>query len=231
MFISYDTNRRRVNYLNPLKEKILFDQQFGFPNNLVAGLDEAGRGAWMGPVVAACVILPEDFAVEGINDSKKINKEEKRSELAVLIKENAISYGVGFVHNDEIENIGIQQANFKAFQLALLEAKRKIIVEPSIILIDGNYKNIPIYNHTNIKKGDMLSASIACASILAKTSRDEFVSTICHEEYPDYEFNKHKGYGSKKHQDAIAKNGLTKWHRPYFCQKFLERINGGENIE
>lgn len=215
--------------MSTLEEKKDFDKQFGYPVETIAGMDEAGRGAWMGPVVAACVILPENFSVLGINDSKLIKKEETRLILAEQIKEQALAYGIGFVHNTTIEEIGIQDANFRAFQLALQDMQERFHIEqPSYILLDGNYKNVGIPTYESIKKGDSLSASIACASILAKTERDLFVSTVCHEEFPDYLFNKHKGYGVPSHQKAIQASGLTKWHRPYFCQKFLERLNGGE---
>lgn len=216
--------------MSTLHTKIEFDKQFGYPLETLAGIDEAGRGAWMGPVVAACVILPENFSIEGINDSKQIKKEDTRLVLAEQIKEQSLAYGIGFVHNHTIEEIGIQEANFRAFQLALEDMQHRFDIQPSFILLDGNYTNVSIPPHQSIKKGDSLSASIACASILAKTERDVFVSTVCHEEFPDYLFNKHKGYGVPSHQNAIRQHGLTKWHREYFCQKFLQRINGGETI-
>jgi ribonuclease HII len=216
--------------LSTLHTKLEFDKQFGYPTETLAGIDEAGRGAWMGPVVAACVILPENFSIEGINDSKQIKKEDTRLVLAEQIKEQSLAYGIGFVHNHTIEEIGIQKANFRAFQLALEDMQHRFDIQPSFILLDGNYTNVSIPPYQSIKKGDSLSASIACASILAKTERDTFVSTVCHEEFPDYLFNKHKGYGVPSHQHAIRQHGLTKWHREYFCQKFLQRINGGETL-
>lgn len=214
--------------LTSLIDKQIFDKSFGYPTNLLAGMDEAGRGAWMGPVVAACVILPDDFSVVGINDSKLIKKEETRILLAKQIKDQALAYGIGFVHNHVVEEIGIQEANFKAFQFALADMEKQSKLKPSFILLDGNYSNVSIPNYRSIKRGDSLSATIACASILAKTARDTFVSTVCHEEFPEYKFNKHKGYGVASHQAAILEHGLTKWHRPYFCQKFLARTIGGD---
>lgn len=214
--------------MTTLIDKQDFDKSFGYPTTLLAGMDEAGRGAWMGPVVAACVVLPDNFSVTGINDSKQIKKEETRLLLAEQIKEQAVAYGIGFVHNDVIEEIGIQAANFKAFELALADMEQRTAMNPSFILLDGNYSNVSIPNYVSVKKGDSLSAAIACASILAKTERDTFVSSVCHTEFPEYHFNKHKGYGVPSHQKAIEEHGLIKWHRPYFCQKFLARINGGE---
>lgn len=214
--------------MTTLQEKQEFDKSFGYPSALLAGMDEAGRGAWMGPVVAACVVLPDTFSVAGINDSKQIKKEETRLLLAEQIKAQAVAYGIGFVHNQTIEEIGIQEANFKAFQLALADMKQRTGLNPSFILLDGNYSNVSISNYVSVKKGDSLSAAIACASILAKTERDTFVSTVCNQEFPEYHFDKHKGYGVPSHQKAIQEHGLTTWHRPYFCQKFLARINGGE---
>lgn len=206
---------------------MLFDYNVKNNHLLVAGLDEAGRGAWMGPVVAACVVLPSDFSVSDINDSKKIKKQETRKELAELIKQNAVAYGIGVVNAEEIEEIGIQAANFKAFILAFENMGYN--PEGLIPLIDGNYKGIEIENYKSIVKGDSQSAAIASASILAKSTRDEIVTEICHQEFPMYGFDKHKGYGTKKHLEAIAEFGLTKWHRPYFCKKALERIGGASS--
>lgn len=210
--------------MSTIENIMLFDYNVKNNHLLVAGLDEAGRGAWMGPVVAACVVLPSDFAISDINDSKKIKKEETRKELSELIKQHAVAYGIGIVQAEEIEQIGIQAANFKAFTLAFEDMDYN--PEGMIPLIDGNYKGIEIPNYKSIIKGDSQSAAIASASILAKSTRDEFIKEICHTEFPIYGFDKHKGYGTKKHLEAIAEHGLTKWHRPSFCRKALERIGG-----
>lgn len=206
-----------------LQELKAFDKSFGVPINGLAGMDEAGRGAWMGPVVAACVILPQDFDVLGINDSKKV-KVEDRERLVIQIKEKCLAWGVGMVQSDEIERIGIQQANFLAFKLALEEMERNFGLTPILTLIDGTYSNVPLDNYVSVKKGDTLSVAIAASSLLAKVERDHFVSTVCHAGNEEYMFPKHKGYGTKIHQEAIREYGLTPWHRPSFCKKYLNQI-------
>lgn len=214
-----------------LEEKIAFDLSYGLPLESLVGMDEAGRGALMGPVVAACVVLPADFSLEGINDSKQIKNEQKRYILASKIKESCLGYGIGFVDNHTIEEIGIQQANFRAFQLALEDLKKSFDLTPSLILLDGNYSKVPIPTYESVKKGDGLSASIACASILAKTERDHYVNTVCHPEFPEFQFNKHKGYGTKHHQQMISEHGLTKWHRPYFCTRFISPTDNIKEVQ
>lgn len=206
-----------------LQELKMFDASFDLPLDRIAGMDEAGRGAWMGPIVAACVVLPPEIHIEGLNDSKKV-KGVERNRLALEIKEKAISWGVGIVHNEEIEREGLQHSNFKAFVLALEDMQRRNGEGLELILLDGTYKNVPLPNYISVKKGDSKSASIAAASILAKTTRDEFVSTVCNEGYEMYSFPDHKGYGTKKHQQAIIEFGLTEWHRPSFCKNFFDRM-------
>ena len=181
---------------------------------MICGVDEAGRGPLMGPVVAAACILPEGFILEGLNDSKKLT-EKKREALFDIIKENAISYCVAFVTVEEIEELNILNATM----LAMKRAIEGLSVPADMALIDGNQsKGFSIPTKTVIK-GDATVPSIAAASILAKVTRDR----MCLEydkEYPDYGFAKHKGYGTKAHMDAIKKYGPCPVHRPSFL-KFL----------
>lgn len=180
-------------------------------NLLEAGCDEAGRGCYAGPVVAAAVILPKDFYHPLLNDSKQVT-EKHRDELRPIIEAAAISYGVAFVDNIEIDEINILKASFKAMHLALDKLKKK----PQLLLIDGNrfipYKKIP---HQCFVKGDGRFAAIAAASILAKTYRDEYMQQL-HEEFPLYNWKKNKGYGTLEHRKAIEQAGLCKYHRKSF---------------
>lgn len=176
-----------------------------------AGCDEAGRGCFAGPVFAAAVILPADFFHPLLNDSKQVT-EKHRDELRLIIEKEAISFGVASVDNEEIDRINILKASFKAMHLAIDKLKPR----PRLLLIDGNrflpYKKIP---HHCIIKGDATYTSIAAASILAKTYRDEFMYTI-HREYPQYNWDKNKGYGTAAHRASIQKNGITPYHRRSF---------------
>ena len=186
-------------------------QQF-FQNKVTeAGCDEAGRGCYAGPVFAAAVILPNYFFHPLLNDSKQV-KEKDRNELRWYIEQNALAYAVSKVDNNEIDKINILKASFKAMHLALDNLKLK----PELLLIDGNrflqYKKI---KHHCIVKGDSKFASIAAASILAKTYRDEFMQTL-HHEFPMYDWNKNKGYGTLQHRKAIEQFGLSKYHRKSF---------------
>jgi ribonuclease HII len=176
-----------------------------------AGCDEAGRGCYSGPVFAAAVILPRDFYHPTLNDSKLLTPEE-REELKVFITANSIAYAVAMVDNDEIDQINILQASFKAMHLALDKLQKR----PSLLLIDGNrfvrYKKL---KHECIIKGDGIYASIAAASILAKTHRDAYMKQL-HEEFPHYNWRQNKGYGTREHRDAIQVHGLCKYHRKSF---------------
>jgi ribonuclease HII len=176
-----------------------------------AGCDEAGRGCYAGPVFAAAVVLQQDFFHPLLNDSKQVT-EDNRNILRVFIEKHAISFGVAMIENEEIDNINILKASFKAMHKAIDQLK----TIPGFLLIDGNrfitYKKIP---HQCIVKGDSLYASIAAASILAKTYRDEYMQQL-HIEYPYYHWNANKGYGTKKHRDAIEQFGLCQYHRKSF---------------
>ena len=176
-----------------------------------AGLDEAGRGCYAGPVFAAAVILPADFFHPLLNDSKQL-KEKQRDLLRPIIEKESIAFAVASVDNNEIDNINILQASFKAMHLSL----DKLIITPKLLLIDGNrFKSYKKITHHCIIKGDGKYASIAAASILAKTYRDEFI-TKAHEEFPQYGWDKNKGYGTALHRKAIEQYGLCKYHRSSF---------------
>ena len=178
---------------------------------LEAGTDEAGRGCLSGPVVAAAVILPENFSHPLLNDSKQIS-EKKRNLLRPIIEENALAFGVSFVWQDEVDKINVLQASITGMHRAIEALK----ITPEYIIVDGNkfknYKEIP---HKTIVKGDSKYLSIAAASVLAKTYRDEYMEKI-HLEYSDYNWQKNKGYPTKEHREAIRNFGVTKYHRKSF---------------
>jgi ribonuclease HII len=181
-------------------------------NNLIeAGCDEAGRGCLAGPVVAAAVILPKNFKHPVLNDSKKLSPSQ-RAFLKDEIINSAIAWKVAFVNNTEIDEMNILRASIKAMHIAI-EGLEKV---PQFLLIDGNrfyaYKNI---KHQTIIKGDGLYFSIAAASVLAKTFRDEFMEKI-HNEFPEFGWNKNKGYPTSFHREAIMKYGITPYHRKSF---------------
>ena len=181
------------------------------PKLIEAGCDEAGRGCLAGPVVAAAVILPKDFKNELLNDSKKLT-ESKREKLRPIIEKEALAYAISFVFEKEIDQINILNASFTAMHRAVDQLK----IKPELLLIDGNRFNpYPDIQHKCIIKGDGKYLSIAAASILAKTYRDEYMEKI-HQEFPVYEWNKNKGYPTKKHRQEIYKNGECKHHRTSF---------------
>ncbi len=182
--------------------------------NLEAGTDEAGRGCLAGPVVAAAVILPGDFYHPLLNDSKKISL-KTRNLLKLYITEHALSYGVSFVFQEEIDRINILNASI----LAMHKALASLAVKPEYILVDGNrFKNYENIAHQTIVKGDGKYMNIAAASILAKTYRDEYMEKI-HEAYPDFNWAQNKGYPSPAHREAIKQFGLTEHHRKTFRLK------------
>ena len=187
--------------------------RISFQDRLIeAGCDEAGRGCYAGPVFAAAVILPAGFFHPLLDDSKKLRAEE-RYQLRPIIEASAIDCAVGIVHEEEIDTINILWASVKAMHLALDKLKKR---RPQLLLIDGNrfkkYKTIP---HQCIVKGDSIYASIAAASILAKTYRDDYMIQL-HEAFPQYQWNKNKGYGTAVHRRAIEKHGLCIHHRKSF---------------
>ena len=178
---------------------------------LEAGTDEAGRGCLCGPVVAAAVILPEDFEHPFLNDSKQLT-EKQRKELKPFIEKEALSFGVSFVNEKEVDQINVLQASITGMHRSV----GQLNPQPEFIIVDGNkfkpFKKIP---HKTIVKGDAKYLSIAAASVLAKTYRDEFMEKI-HQEFPMYNWKQNKGYPTKQHRAAIREFGITKYHRKTF---------------
>ena len=194
-------------YVKELHEK-------GFKN--ICGIDEAGRGPLAGPVVIASVIMPADSMIEGVNDSKKVS-EKKREKLYDQIIEEAISYGVAIIGQDEIDNINILNATKKGLTMSLKE----LTVKPDLILVDAlehiDTLGIP---YESIIKGDAKAYSIAAASIIAKVTRDRIMREWA-EVYPQYGFEVHKGYGTAKHIAAIKEHGICQIHRKSFTKNFV----------
>ncbi|MEE1220373.1 MAG: ribonuclease HII [Bacteroidales bacterium] len=193
----------------------MLKQFFSNKETIECGCDEAGRGCLAGPVVAAAVILPQGFSHPLLNDSKKLSDKQRRL-LRPIIEQNAIAYCVGFVSNQEIDKINILQASFLAMNRAVEGLKQK----PELLLIDGNRFN----NKTDIPfeciiKGDSLYQSIAAASILAKTYRDDYMLNL-HKEFPFYHWDKNMGYPTKQHRQAIIENGISPFHRKSFNLSF-----------
>ncbi|WP_337400446.1 ribonuclease HII [Congzhengia sp.] len=180
----------------------------------LAGVDEAGRGPLAGPVFAAAVILPPDFPGEGIRDSKKLS-EKKREALEAKIKEKALAFSVCAAEVPLIEEVNILNATFIAMKSALA----KLTVCPEFVLVDGNRSPGIELSHDCIVGGDNKSLSVAAASILAKVARDRFVKEVLAKEYPQYQFEKHKGYGTKLHFEKIAEFGPCPQHRRSFLKK------------
>ncbi|MDP4117765.1 MAG: ribonuclease HII [Bacillota bacterium] len=191
-----------------------FDSLFGY--DLIAGVDEAGRGPLAGPVFAGAVILPTDCAIEGIDDSKKLS-EKKREELFELITEKAIAWAVASVDEKEIDEINIRNATYKAMNMAVNSLKAM----PEYVIVDGDAVTNMEIPHMCVIKGDAKSRSIAAASILAKVSRDRYLMEL-DKQYPEYQFAKHKGYGTKLHTEMILKYGPCPIHRRTFLKKLLD---------
>jgi len=185
-------------------------KRYNFPN-LVAGIDEAGRGCLAGPVTAAAVILPADFELEGLNDSKQLSEEQK-ARFRTYIEEHALTWSVQHIFEERIDEINILQATFEGMHRCVDELKHK----PEILLIDGNrFKPYPFIVHECVIKGDQKYLSIAAASVLAKTHRDEYMQKI-HAEFPQYNWAKNKGYPTQEHRKAIAIHDKSPHHRKSF---------------
>ena len=180
---------------------------------ILCGGDEAGRGPLAGPVCAAAVILPKETVIEGLNDSKKLS-EKKREQLYDVICETAVSYAISFATVAEIEELNILHAT----QLAMIRAINELDPVPDLALIDGNQAGDIKFPHETVIKGDASCVSIAAASILAKVTRDRFMVEMA-EQYPNYHFEKHKGYGTKDHYNALREFGPCPIHRPSFLKK------------
>ena len=181
---------------------------------MICGVDEAGRGPLAGPVCAAAVILPEDFEIPGLNDSKQLT-DKKRRELYPIIMEQAISYGIAFVDEKIIDRDNILNATLQAMK----EAIGQLDPQPDLALIDGNRVTEFGVEAVPIVKGDAKVASIAAASILAKVARDQYMEEM-DRLYPEYGFAIHKGYGTKRHYAAVTEHGLCPIHRKTFFKKF-----------
>ena len=193
--------------------------QWALGRELICGVDEAGAGPLAGPVYAAAVILPREADIPGLNDSKKLT-EKKREALYPIILETAVAYSIARVEAAEIDEIDILNARMKAMQMAI----DGLSTQPDLALIDGNRdhgtKYAIVTPHATVIKGDGLSASIAAASILAKVSRDRCAAGELHEAYPQYRFDKHKGYGTKLHYELLDKYGPCPAHRVTFLKKW-----------
>ena len=186
-----------------------------YPEQIICGCDEAGRGPLAGPVVAAAVILPQDFYSLGLDDSKKLS-EKKREQLFDYITENCVAYAIAEASVDEIEEMNILNASM----LAMKRAVERLSVAPQLALIDGNIaRGFPI-DAVPVIKGDAICPSISAASILAKVTRDRLLYEA-DALYPEYGFAKHKGYATKLHREALLKYGTSPIHRPSFLKKLL----------
>ena len=204
-------------------DDLIYEQQAheqGFA--LVCGVDEAGAGPLMGPLYAAAVILPERFDLPGLNDSKKLT-EKKREALFSLIQRQAVAWSVASVSAREIDETDILSARMKAMQLAI----DGLSVRPELALIDGNRDHgrtaAIVTPHRCIVGGDALSVSIAAASILAKVSRDRYVCDVLDKQYPEYQFARHKGYGTKLHYEMLDQYGVCPEHRISFLKSWFAR--------
>ncbi len=202
-----------MSYVNPLKK---FDLDYiKDSSQLLAGVDEAGRGPLAGPVVAAAVVFKNSIDIPVVDDSKKI-KESDREILYERIMNESISFGIGIVDNNDIDEINILQASLKAMKIAV----NNLDVEPDIILIDGNKSFVMNKEIHTVVKGDSKSFSIAAASIIAKVERDRIMKNLSLQ-YPEYKWEKNKGYPTKEHFGLVRKYGITPFHRKTFLKKFL----------
>jgi ribonuclease HII len=199
--------------------QIQYEKPFWDTKTYVAGVDEVGRGCLAGPVVAAAVVLPLNYTnMAGIHDSKQVS-EKKRNELYGLLQEEALSISIQSLAQDVIDRINIRNATLQCMQRAL----DSLSIPIHHAFIDGNYFVHESLQFTTIVKGDATCLSIAAASIAAKVFRDDWMKTIAHEQYPEYRFDKNKGYGTQQHLESLAKYGPCELHRQTFLRKFFER--------
>lgn len=196
-----------------MSEINLWEIESELPFELICGVDEAGRGPLAGPVCAAAVILPKGLVIPGLNDSKKLS-DKRRRELFPIIQQEAVSFGIAFASQEEIDEINILQATF----LAMRRAMEQLNPQPEFALIDGNRETDFGVPCKTVIKGDSLSANIAAASVLAKVTRDNWMMETA-EKYPGYGFEIHKGYGTKAHYAALEKLGPCPIHRRSFLKK------------
>ncbi len=196
-----------------MSEINLWEIESELPFELICGVDEAGRGPLAGPVCAAAVILPKGLVIPGLNDSKKLS-DKRRRELFPIIQHEAVSFGIAFASQEEIDEINILQATF----LAMRRAMEQLNPQPEFALIDGNRETDFGVPCKTVIKGDSLSANIAAASVLAKVTRDNWMMEAA-EKYPGYDFEIHKGYGTKAHYAALEKLGPCPIHRRSFLKK------------
>ena len=190
--------------------------------SVLAGVDEAGRGALFGPVVAAAVVLPVGLEIVGLDDSKKLSPEQRHM-IAAEVRTHALAWGVGEADAGEVDRVNILQATFLAMNRALAETRRRFGREIELVLVDGPHAiaglNLP---QKPVVKGDQRSVNIAAASILAKTHRDALIVKLA-DDFPGYGLKSHKGYATARHRAALAKLGLTPLHRQTFCKKFQRK--------
>lgn len=196
-----------------MSEINLWEIESELPFDLICGVDEAGRGPLAGPVCAAAVVLPKGLVIPGLNDSKKLS-DKRRRELFPIIQQEAVSFGIAFASQEEIDEINILQATF----LAMRRAMEQLNPQPEFALIDGNRETDFGVPCKTVIKGDSLSANIAAASVLAKVTRDNWMMEAA-EKYPGYGFEIHKGYGTKAHYAALEKLGPCPIHRRTFLKK------------
>jgi len=207
-----DKEIERINKMKEIESRL---REKGY--RMISGIDEAGRGPLAGPVAAAAVILPDKFDVCGINDSKKLSPQKREALYDIIIKK-ADAYGVGMVDNHEIDRINILQATYKAMRIAISNSK----IAPDCLLLDAlTIPRCSLYQ-VGVVKGDQKCLSIASASIIAKVERDRFMDRM-HELYPQYNFLRNKGYGTRQHIDALREYGPCPIHRRTFIKKFTDR--------
>ena len=196
----------------------LIEKSYGWPKKIIAGIDEAGRGPWAGPVVSAAVILDYKNIPEGLDDSKKISEKKRLSLYSSIYKFHKV--GVGYSNIDEIDTLNILKATFLSMNRALKDLNSNI----DFVLVDGNLDPGFGYKTNCIVKGDSISVSIAAASIIAKVTRDNLMLRI-HKEFPDYNWKKNKGYGTSEHRNALKMYGPCKYHRKTFSP--INKMLGG----